>query len=124
MLHSIMIVDDSRAIRRLVRLYVEMSTGWTIYEAENGLEAIEQARSLHPDLIVLDLSMPVMNGLDAARELKAIMPRIPLIIFSEYSNVMSVEEAYCAGISAQVSKSKPISELVGAARTLLDQLAA
>ncbi len=119
-----MIVDDSRAIRRLVRLYVEMSTGWTIYEAENGLEAIEQARSLHPDLIVLDLSMPVMNGLDAARELKAIMPRIPLIIFSEYSNVMSVEEAYCAGISAQVSKSKPISELVGAARTLLDQLAA
>jgi CheY-like chemotaxis protein len=124
MLHSIMIVDDSRAIRRLVRLYVEMSTGWTIYEAENGLEAIEQARSLHPDLIVLDLSMPVMNGLDAARELKAIMPRIPLIIFSEYSNVMSVEEAYCAGISAQVSKSKPISELVGAARSLLDQLAA
>jgi CheY-like chemotaxis protein len=90
MLHSILIVDDNRSIRRLVRLQVEMSTGWTIYEAENGLEAIEQARELHPDLIVLDLSMPVMNGIDAARELKAIMPRIPLIIFSEYSNVMSV----------------------------------
>jgi len=124
MLHSILIVDDNSAIRRLVRLQVEMSTGWTIYEAENGREAIEQARELHPDLIVLDLSMPVMNGIDAARELKAIMPRVPLIIFSEHSNVMSVEEAYCAGISAQVSKSKPISELVGKARTLLDQLAA
>lgn len=124
MLHSILIVDDNRSIRRLVRLYVEMSTGWTIYEAENGLEAIEQARELHPDLIVLDLSMPVMNGIEAARELKELVPQIPVIIFSEYSNVMSVEEAYNAGISAQVSKSKPISELVGTARTLLDHQAA
>ena len=124
MLHSIPIVDDNQSIRRLVRLYVEMSTGWTIHEAENGLEAVERAREVHPDLIVLDLSMPVMNGIEAARELKEIMPQIPVIIFSEYSNVMSVEEAYNAGISAQVSKSKPISELVGTARTLLDHQAA
>jgi len=124
MLHSIPIVDDNQSIRRLVRLYVEMSTGWTIHEAGNGLEAVERAREVHPDLIVLDLSMPVMNGIEAARELKEIMPQIPVIIFSEYSNVMSVEEAYNAGISAQVSKSKPISELVGTARTLLDHQAA
>jgi YesN/AraC family two-component response regulator len=50
-------------------------------EAENGREAIEKAQQSHPDLIVLDLSMPVMNGLDAARVLKRLMPTLPLIMY-------------------------------------------
>lgn len=124
MAHSILIVDDNRSIRRLVRLHVEISTGWTIYEAENGREAIERARQLHPDIIVLDLSMPEMNGIATAQELKEIMPHVPLIIFSEYSDVMSAEEAHNAGISGLISKTKPISELIDMARILMGQMAA
>jgi DNA-binding NarL/FixJ family response regulator len=93
-------------------------------EAENGREAIEKAQELHPDLIVLDLSMPVMNGTDAAKVLKRLMPGVPLIIFSWYSDVFSPEEARSAGVSALVSKSEPISLLVCKARALLHSFAA
>jgi len=55
-------------------------------------------------LIVMDLSLPVMNGIDAARVLKRLMPTVPLIIFSEYSDVFSESEARSAGVSALVSK--------------------
>jgi chemotaxis response regulator CheB len=67
-------------------------------EAENGKEAIDKARELRPDLIVLDLSMPVMNGLYAARVLKRLMPAVPLVMFSEYSNAFSEQEAHSTGI--------------------------
>jgi YesN/AraC family two-component response regulator len=55
-------------------------------EAENRKEAVEKAKELHPDLILLDLSMPVMNGLDATRILKRMMPAVPVIMFSAYSD--------------------------------------
>src|SRR6266705_3412856 len=93
-------------------------------EAENGREAIEKAQQLHPDLIVMDLSMPVMNGIEAASILKSLMPTVPLIIFSEYSDVFSEKEARSAGVSALVSKSEHASVLVGKARALLYHIAA
>ena len=67
-------------------------------EAENGREAIAKAQELHPDLIVMDLSMPVLNGLDAARVLKRLMPNVPIIMFSEYTDAFAGEEAQSAGI--------------------------
>ncbi|MGA7633169.1 MAG: response regulator transcription factor, partial [Terriglobales bacterium] len=93
-------------------------------EAENGQDAIEKAPALHPDLIVMDLSMPVMNGIDAARALKNLMPTVPVILFSEYSDVFSEKEARSAGISALVSKSEHVSVLIDKARALLDPAAA
>jgi two-component system, chemotaxis family, chemotaxis protein CheY len=60
-------------------------------EAENGRDAIEKAQQLRPDLIVLDMSMPVMNGLDATRVLKRLMPRVPLIVYSAFGD-KSVEQ--------------------------------
>ena len=93
-------------------------------EAANGQEAIERAQEFHPDLIILDLSMPVMNGLDAAKVLKTLMPAVPLIIFSEYSDVFSEEEARAAGVSALVSKSEHMSVLLEKARALLYPMAA
>ena len=71
--------------------------------------AVPKAQQLHPDLIVLDLSMPVMNGIEGARVLKGLMPTVPLIIFSEYSDVFSEKEARSAGVSAIVSKSEHAS---------------
>src|SRR5207249_8438523 len=61
---------------------------------------------LHPDLIMLDLSMPVMNGIEAACALKRLMPKTPIIVFSEYSDVFSDDEARIAGLAARVSKKR------------------
>jgi DNA-binding NarL/FixJ family response regulator len=120
--HTILIVDDNALIRGLVRSYIEQSADLRVCgEAENGQDGIRKARQLHPDLIVLDLSMPVMNGIDAAQILKKLMPRVPLIIFSEYSEVFSEKEARSVGISALISKSDHISVLVSNARELLEQ---
>ncbi len=125
MAKSVLIVDDVEIIRRaLCELFTSEADFDVCGEAENGREAIEKAQELYPDLIVLDLSMPVMNGIDAARVLKTLMPTVPLIVFSEYSDVFSAEEARSAGVSALVSKSEHMSVLVGKARALLYPIAA
>lgn len=56
-------------------------------EAENGRQAIELALQCRPDLIILDLSMPVMNGLEAAHELKRLMPKVPIILFTQHADL-------------------------------------
>jgi two-component system, chemotaxis family, chemotaxis protein CheY len=122
---SALIVDDNAFIRQtLCDIFKRGGDFEVCGEAENGKEGIEKAQELHPDLIVLDLSMPVMNGLDAARALKRLMPTVPLIMFSEYSNTLSEQEARSAGISALVSKSEHVSVLVEKARSLLYDIAA
>jgi NarL family two-component system response regulator LiaR len=68
-------------------------------EAENGRLAIEEAGRLHRDLIVLDMLMPVMNGLDAARAIRRMMPSVPLIIYSAFEDQFSEQAARLAGIS-------------------------
>ncbi len=125
MAKSVLIVDDVEIIRRAIcELFTSEADFDVCGEAANGQEAIERAQEFHPDLIVLDLSMPVMNGIDAARVLKTLMPAVPLIIFSEYSDVFSEEEARAAGVSALVSKSEHMSVLLEKARALLYPMAA
>jgi len=88
-------------------------------EAENGREAIEKAQQLHPDFIVLDLSMPVMNGLDAARVLKRLMPTVPLIMYSAFADRSAKQEILRKGFSELVSKSESFDVLVRKARGVL-----
>jgi DNA-binding NarL/FixJ family response regulator len=122
---SVLIVDDVEIIRRALReLFTSEADFDVCGEAENGREAIEKAQELHPDLIVLDLSMPVMNGIEAARVLRRLMPAVPLIVFSEYCDVFSEEEARSVGASAMVSKSEHVSVLLEKARALLYPMAA
>src|SRR5215471_10952484 len=107
---SVLLVDDNAVIRRILRQSLSSEPDLVVYgEAENGQEAIEMAKELRPDLIVMDLAMPVMNGLEAACILKGLIPTMPLIIFSEYSDALTQEEARSFGISAQVSKSVHIA---------------
>src|ERR1700687_4627986 len=87
-------------------------------------ERHEMAEQLLPDLIVLDLSMPVMNGLDAARVLNRIMPTVPLIMYSAFGDRFVEQQARLIGISDVVSKSDPFSVLVAKARNLLYPTAA
>jgi two-component system, chemotaxis family, chemotaxis protein CheY len=93
-------------------------------EAENGRDAIEKAQQLRPDLIVLDMSMPVMNGLDATRVLKRLMPRVPLIVYSAFGDRYVERQASLLGVSSVISKSEPVTTVVRKARSLLAQTAA
>src|SRR6478672_573413 len=96
---SVLIADDHEFIRlALCDLFTSQEDFDVCGKAENGREAIEMAQGLHPDLILLDLSMPVMNGLEAACELKRIMPMVPIIVFSDYGDVFSEREARASGI--------------------------
>jgi DNA-binding NarL/FixJ family response regulator len=125
MAKMVLVVDDNAVIRQALCRLFSSEPGFDVCgEAENGQDAIEKAQVLHPDWIVMDLSMPVMNGIDAARTLKTLMPSVPVIIFSDYSDVFSEMEAQSAGICALVSKSEPVSLLIGKARALLNLTAA
>ena len=125
MAKTILIVDDSAYIRRgLCELFKRESDFEVCGEAENGKQAIAKALELHPDLIVLDLSMPVMNGLDAARQLKKLIPTVPLIMYSAFGDVFGEQQARLIGISELVSKSQPAPILVSKAHSLLYQNAA
>lgn len=118
-------MDDNAFIRKgLCQLFTSQADFDLCGEAENGQKAIEKAQELRPDVIVMDVSMPVMNGIDAARALKKLMPAVPIILFSEYSDAFSEEEAHSAGVSALVPKSKNVSALLGEVRRLCGLIAA
>jgi DNA-binding NarL/FixJ family response regulator len=115
----ILIVDDSPAVSKTLRQMLERHKGWEVCgEAVNGREGVEMAQQLKPDLILLDFSMPVMNGLEAALELKRLMPSVPLLMFTNYGTDYLEKEALSAGVSAVVSKSDS-EALVSAIQALL-----
>jgi CheY-like chemotaxis protein len=85
--------------------------------------AFQKAREVGPGLIILDLSMPVMNDLDAARELNVLMPEVPLLMFTNNAGALVEKEARSAGISVVISKSDPdgLKQLLGCAKAFLGQ---
>jgi DNA-binding NarL/FixJ family response regulator len=118
---NILIVDDSPQIRKLVRTYFDCQMGFQICgEAIDGVDAIEKATQLHPDLIILDQSLPRMDGLKAARILKSKDRQVPIILFTLHAETISSEEASAAGIACVVSKLNGISELGEQASCLLE----
>lgn len=118
---SILLVDDSLTIRILLRTFLEIQPGLEVCgEASDGVEAIEKALQLSPELIVMDLSMPRMNGLEAARELKQKMPHVPIILFTHHKGALRDCDAKSAGISAIVSKSDEPELLIRQIRHLLE----
>ncbi|HEV2697672.1 MAG TPA: response regulator transcription factor [Terriglobales bacterium] len=120
MVKSILIADDQEAIRRILCLMFASQDDFEVCgEAENGQEAVEMAQLLRPDLIMLDLSMPVMNGIEAACELKRLLPMTPIIVFSEHSDVLSEREARKTGVAALVLKTEGLSVLVEKARAVV-----
>jgi DNA-binding NarL/FixJ family response regulator len=122
---SVLIVDDSAYVREaLCELFKREEDFEVCGEAENGKDAIKKAQELHPDLIVLDLLMPVMNGLGAARVLRRLMPAVPLIMYSAFGDKFAEHQAQLIGISEVVSKSEHASVLIHKARGLLYSAAA
>lgn len=121
----VLIVDDNAFIRHALYEIFKREADFEVCGlAENGREAIEEAARLHPDLIVLDLAMPVMNGLDAARILKDRMPSIALIMYSALEDKLFERQARLIGVSELVSKSERVSVLIDKARGLVHPKAA
>jgi DNA-binding NarL/FixJ family response regulator len=117
---NILIVDDSPEIRKLVRLYFHRETHFQICgEAVDGLDAIEKASELHPDLIILDESMPRMDGLHAARILHSTNRDVPIILFTMHADTISSSEACAAGVALVVSKMRGMSVLAEQVDSLL-----
>jgi DNA-binding NarL/FixJ family response regulator len=88
-------------------------------EAENGRVGVERAVRLKPDLIILDLSMPVMDGLQAAREIRELMPAIPILMYTSFASANLPAEARAAGVSRVAAKPSPPEALVKDLRMLL-----
>jgi YesN/AraC family two-component response regulator len=85
---TVLVADDSPYIRKALCKMFESEKDYDLCaEAENGKQAIELALLHRPDLIILDLSMPIMNGLEAAHELKRLMPNVPIILFTQYQEL-------------------------------------
>jgi two-component system nitrate/nitrite response regulator NarL len=116
----VLLVDDNPVVRSLVRQLFELEPDFEISgEAENGRDAVEKAEYLKPDLIILDLAMPVMTGLDAAPLLRKVVPDARIILFTVQEGREVERLARAAGIHAVVAKSQAASRLILRAHALL-----
>jgi two-component system nitrate/nitrite response regulator NarL len=117
---GLLICDDNPNIRYLLRAFVESRTPFNVCgEAAHGVEAIEKAKKLQPDLILLDLCMPIMTGAEAAVILKGMVPRMKIILFSMHVDDIPKSLATAVGIDLALSKSDGISKLADHLHALL-----
>lgn len=124
MASKILVVDDNPHIRRGIRAAIEGRTDWIVYEAEHGKIAVVMVGTHKPHLVILDLSMPVMNGLEAAKEISRIAPSTPMVLFTLYVHEALHEAAHGVGITHVFPKSAGMGDDVfEAMKTLLDSAA-
>jgi DNA-binding NarL/FixJ family response regulator len=115
----ILVVDDHAVVRRGLYGLLEAQPGWTVAgEAANGWEAIEKVNQLKPDVVVLDISMPEMDGLEVTRRILETAPRTAVLIFTVHNSAQMVREARKAGARGYVLKSDPAGDIVAAVDAL------
>ena len=103
----ILLADDHAAVRRGMRALLETQDGWKICgEAENGQEAFEKTKTLKPDIVILDISMPILSGFGAAKLIKERFPELPILAYSMYRSEAFLEEARRIGLGGYVAKSE------------------
>jgi DNA-binding NarL/FixJ family response regulator len=116
---AVLIVDDDHAFRRVLRTLFEHSSGFdACVEAENATEALHKTKQVSPKLAVLDSSLPEMNGLQLARELRAISPKLPIFLLIADCGADLEKEALGCGITAVFSKLDDLTTLVSNARAV------
>lgn len=102
---KILIADDNTQLRRLLRGSIQEHVGWTVCaEAENGVEAVAKAREFKPDLVLLDLAMPRMNGLNAARQISKELPGVLILMHTLYASPIVEMEAKKCGVERVIAK--------------------
>jgi len=123
-LPSVLIVDDYAAVRSAIRVGLTRHSEFSVCgEAVDGVDAIEKATRLNPDFILLDLSMPGMNGMDTASALKRLMPNVLIVAFSMYAELLGQSPPSTVGIDAVIDKLAGIGKVVECARNLLGVVA-
>lgn len=116
----VLVADDDTSIRAVVCKGIEHRLGFVCDEAENGFDAIAKVKQRKVDLVVLDLAMPVMNGLEAAMVLKREMPKMPVIILSMYVHAQfAATLANTFGFKAIISKAEGVSSLIDCVQKIL-----
>jgi DNA-binding NarL/FixJ family response regulator len=118
---NIILADDHRILRESLRRVLEIEPGMTVVaEAQDGNEAIEYTSEYHPDILIMDISMPNRNGIDAACEIHQSHPSTKILILSMHSNKQFVEDAFNSGIDGYLLKNCAYSEIVVAIKTVLE----
>ncbi len=111
----ILVVDDHELVRRGICSVLATEPSLTLCgEAVDGLDAVEKTRELHPDIVVMDVSMPRLNGLDATREIKRIFPDVEVVVVSQHEAPEMVRQAFNAGARGYVVKSAISADLLAA----------
>jgi DNA-binding NarL/FixJ family response regulator len=114
MFNRVLIADDHALVREGIGILISRGGFTVVAEASNGQEALAHASSYKPDIAVLDMSMPIMNGLETAQEMRKLSPRTRSIVLSRYDGVDDVLAAMRAGIKGYVLKSQSVVELLQA----------
>lgn len=114
----ILVADDHPLVRIALRNVLENAGPWEVIEATDGEEAIAQAQAARPDLVILDLAMPVMDGFTAVALLKKILPDAPILVHTLYFSPLVVKKALKAGARKVVPKSNS-AMIVAAVQELL-----
>ena len=118
----ILVVDDVPQVRKLVRAYLEEDNEFRVCgEAIDGFDAIDKAKDLKPDLIILDASMPRMNGIEAAPKLKELLPETAIILFTFHEGMMRGFDPAQMGVDAIVTKDRGLFPLKESVKALLQR---
>lgn len=111
----ILLADDNRAVRGDVRTLLNSRPGWRVVaEAENGLEALEKSRQLQPDVVILDYSMPELDGISAIPMIRSAAPQTEIVVLTVHDAPFTVRRAVDAGARGYVVKTEIIKNLVPA----------
>lgn len=116
---TVLIVDDNTALRTMLAAAFLSGGFVTCGQAANGKDGIEVAKQIRPDLVILDLSMPVMNGLETARKIREIFPNTPMILFTLFGGGQLERDASKAGVSVVLPKTAPVDTLIEKAHELV-----
>ncbi len=112
----VLLAEDHKMVRQGTRLYLEGEGIEIVGEATNGREALEMARALHPDVVVMDIHMPELTGIEATRRIRHEMPDVRVLVLTAYDNPAYVQALLEAGADGFVLKTAELAELLRALR--------
>ena len=117
----ILVVDDHEIFRTQVCALLESQPGFeVICEAGDGLEAVRHAQELQPDIVVLDITMPVLGGIEAAVRIRRVAPKAQIVFLSQYDSEAVARAALASGALAYVTKSSAATDLIPAVQSVSD----